>query len=132
MSDEERLEALIRSLMTMQLQEAGWEVVSTMEGSDTIRAYESALHEGHPFEMVIVDLSIPNGMGGVKTVSGLRKIHPDVKAIVSSGYSDDPAMARPAEYGFAGVLPKPYEPSHLVDLVEKVAGQRRPIAAVDP
>jgi CheY-like chemotaxis protein len=123
-------ETLIRSLMTMQLGEAGWDVVSTIEGSETIHAYETALKEQKPFDVVIVDLSIPNGMGGLKTVSGLRKINPGVKAIVSSGYSDDPAMAQPAEYGFTAVLPKPYEPAHLVSLVEKVARNGNSLPAI--
>ena len=59
-------------------------------------------------------------MGGVRAIEEIRQIDPDAKAIVSSGYSDDPAMAEPEKYGFSGVLPKPYQPKQLLDLVRGV------------
>ena len=71
-----------------------------------------------------MDLTIPNGLGGVRTMERIRAIDPQVLAIVSSGYSDDPVMAKPASYGFSAVLPKPYEPSDLLRLVKSVLNAR--------
>ena len=73
---------------------------------------------------MVLDLTIPNGLGGVLTMERLRLLDPNVVAIVSSGYSDDPVMARPAAYGFSAVLPKPYESSDLLRLVNGVLNSR--------
>jgi two-component system, cell cycle sensor histidine kinase and response regulator CckA len=86
--------------------------------------YQESLQASRRFDLVILDLSIPNGMGGVRTMERLRQIDPEVTAIVSSGYSDDPVMAKPASYGFAAVLPKPYEPSDMLRLVKSVITAR--------
>ena len=86
--------------------------------------YQEAMHEGRPYDLVVLDLSIPNGMGGVRAMEKLRAFDPNVVAIVSSGYSDDPVMAKPAAYGFAAVLPKPYEPIDLLRLVKNVLSAR--------
>jgi CheY-like chemotaxis protein len=95
-----------------------------MEGSETVRVYQEAMQSGRIFDLVILDLSIPNGMGGVRTMEKLRQIDPDVLAIVSSGYNDDPVMAKPASHGFSAVLPKPYEPADMIRLVRSVLNQR--------
>ena len=72
----------------------------------------------------MLDLSIPNGMGGLRTMEKLRAMDQNVLAIVSSGYSDDPVMAQPAAYGFAAVLPKPYEPIELLRMVKGLIARR--------
>lgn len=64
-----------------------------------------------------MDLSIPNGMGGAQAMEKLRHVDPAIQAIVSSGYSDDPIMSRYADFGFRAVLPKPYQPAELRELV---------------
>ena len=69
---------------------------------------------------MIADLSIPNGVGGAKAIEDIMQIDPAVKAIVSSGYADDPVMANPESFGFSGVLPKPYQPKQLINLVRSV------------
>lgn len=115
---------LVRSLITRNLTGQGFEVAESAEGSETVRLYQEAMTEGRPFDLVVLDLSIPNGMGGVRTMEKLRAIDPNVLAIVSSGYSDDPVMAKPAAYGFAAVLPKPYEPIDLLKLVKNVLSVR--------
>jgi CheY-like chemotaxis protein len=86
--------------------------------------YQEAMNENRPYDLVVLDLSIPNGMGGIRAMEKLRAIDPNVLAIVSSGYSDDPVMAKPAAYGFAAVLPKPYEPVDLLKLVKNVLSVR--------
>ena len=115
---------LVRSLITRNLTSQGFDVGESAEGSETVRLYQEAMHEGRPFDLVVLDLSIPNGMGGVRTMEKLRAFDPNVLAIVSSGYSDDPVMAKPAAYGFAAVLPKPYEPIDLLRLVKNVLSAR--------
>lgn len=115
---------LVRALIVRNLTSQQYEVTETAEGSETVRAYQEARQNGRPFDLVILDLSIPNGMGGVRVMEKLRQLDPEVLAIVSSGYSDDPVMAKPASYGFAAVLPKPYEPADMIRLVKSVLAQR--------
>lgn len=115
---------LVRSLIVRNLTSNGFEVAESAEGSETVRLYQESLNQGRVFDLVILDLSIPNGMGGVRTIEKLRALDPEVFAIVSSGYSDDPVMAKPASYGFAAVLPKPYEPADMLRLVRSVLATR--------
>jgi len=115
---------LVRSLIVRNLSSQGYEIVESIEGGETVRLYQESLQERRPYDLVILDLSIPNGMGGVRAMEKLRQLDPEVTAIVSSGYSDDPVMARPAAYGFAAVLPKPYDPGDMLRLVKSVLSQR--------
>lgn len=115
---------LVRALIVRGLQTQNYEVVETVDGNDTVRLYQQAMQDGRPFDLVVLDLSIPNGMGGLRTMEKLRALDPNVLAIVSSGYSDDPVMAQPAAYGFTAVLPKPYEPIELIRLVKSVLVSR--------
>lgn len=113
-------EPLIRQLLTAHLTAQGYHVETTREGSETVARYRDALTQGTPFDLVILDLSIPGGMGGREAMEQLRTLNPSVRAIVSSGYSDDAVMSRYMDYGFRAVLPKPYDPSELTALVAEV------------
>jgi len=73
-----------------------------------------------PFHAVIMDLTIPGGMGGKEAIAKLREIDANVKAIVSSGYSNDPVMANFTEYGFYGVVTKPYKMKDLSEVLRRV------------
>jgi CheY-like chemotaxis protein len=115
---------LVRALIVRGLQTQGYDVVETTDGADTVRLYQQAFSEARPYDLVVLDLSIPNGMGGLRTMEKLKQIDPHVLAMVSSGYSDDPVMAQPAAYGFAAVLPKPYEPVELIRLVKNLLASR--------
>ncbi|MGV3664381.1 MAG: response regulator [Prosthecobacter sp.] len=115
---------LVRSLIVRNLTSNGFDVSESAEGSETVRLYQESMNQGRIFDLVILDLSIPNGMGGVRAIEKLRAIDPEVFAIVSSGYSDDPVMAKPAAYGFAAVLPKPYEPADMLRLVRNILATR--------
>ena len=115
---------LVRSLIVRNLVTQGFEVIETADGNDTIKRYQESMDQGRPYDLIILDLTIPNGLGGVRTMERIRAIDPQVLAIVSSGYSDDPVMAKPASYGFSAVLPKPYEPSDLLRLVKSVLNAR--------
>lgn len=113
----------IRLLISLSLKKDGYHVVETEEGSQTVETYRAAMAEGKHFDLVIMDLSIPNGMGGAEAIQQIRYADPDVVAVVSSGYSDDPVMANYTEYGFAAVLPKPYEPAALRELASSLLSQ---------
>ena len=73
-----------------------------------------------PFDAAILDLTIPGGMGGKEVINILLEINPELKAIVSSGYSDDPVMSNLQDYGFKGMLPKPYTSSSLSKVLHEV------------
>ncbi len=110
-------EALIRQLLRINLVAAGYEVDESEEGGETIEKFREGFIGGRKYDVVIMDLSIPNGMGGAKAMKEVRAIDPNVKSIVSSGYSDDPAMSQPEEYGFDAVVPKPYQPERLIEVI---------------
>ena len=95
-------------------------VVCVSGGEAAVSKYKEAKLAGDSFDVVILDLIIPGGMGGKETVEALRRIDPDVKAIVSSGYSNDPVMAEFTQYGFKGVVPKPYSVEELLKIVGNI------------
>jgi PAS domain S-box-containing protein len=113
-------EPLIRQLITTNLAARGFNVETTTDGTATVQRYREEFERGRPFDLVVLDLSIPSGQGGRETMDQLRALHPGVRAIVSSGYSDDAVMSRYMDYGFRAVLPKPYDPGELVALVTEV------------
>ncbi|MFO1484702.1 MAG: protein kinase [Verrucomicrobiaceae bacterium] len=120
---------MVRDLMRRALEKARFEVVETGDGRDTIRLYQEAMHEGRPFDLAILDLTIPDGMCGRETMLHLRRIDPHILAIVSSGYRDDPVMKDFAPYGFAAALPKPYQVEGLLQIVNGALAVGRQRAA---
>ncbi|HTG00611.1 MAG TPA: ATP-binding protein [Nitrospirota bacterium] len=116
MDDEE----IIRDAAQRILQAAGYEVETAKDGNDAVAKYQQAREEGRTFDAVILDLTVPGGTGGRETVQRLKDLDPGVKAIVSSGYSSDPIMANYREYGFHGVIAKPYRISEMSDVVKNV------------
>ena len=114
MDDEESIRFIMKDILTM----LGYSVNSAIDGTEAIEKYQEAKRIGSPFDLVIMDLTIPGGMGGKDTIEKLLKIDPWVKAIVSSGYSNDPVMGDFKKYGFKGRIAKPYR----VDEVGKTVG----------
>lgn len=115
MDDEESLRNMIKAI----LQKNNFEVVSTCDGEEALLAYQKSMSENKIFDWVILDLMIPNGMGGKETIEKLRDLNPHVRAMVCSGYSNDPVMAKPLEYGFQAVLKKPFQFPELIELLQK-------------
>ncbi|MCD4701861.1 MAG: PAS domain S-box protein [Candidatus Aegiribacteria sp.] len=99
---------IVRTTISSMLEHLGYDIESARNGDEAIEKYRRARQNGEPFKLVILDLTVPGGKGGRETIEELRKIDPDIKAIVSSGYSTDPVMAHYKEYGFMGVIMKPY------------------------
>jgi PAS domain S-box-containing protein len=98
----------IRKVTEKILMELGYEVSCASDGAETIALYQDAARSGRPFDALIMDLTIPGGMGGKEAIQQLLSIDPQVTAIVSSGYSNDPIMSDFKKFGFRGVATKPY------------------------
>ncbi len=111
---------LVRDVLRRNLETAGLEITESGDGRDTIQRYGEALQSGRPYDLVILDLTIPDGLGGADTMEHLRRVDPKIVAIVSSGYRDDPIMQNPGHFGFAGALPKPYQREALMQLINGV------------
>jgi CheY-like chemotaxis protein len=116
-------EDMIREITGELLLNLGYQVEFAVNGSEAIDMYWEAQNLGKPFDAVILDLTIPGGMGGKETIKALREIDPKVKAVVSSGYSNDPIMAEFKEYGFCGVIIKPYRLAELSQTLHNVLNQ---------
>jgi PAS domain S-box-containing protein len=110
-------DAAICTIAQASLEELGYSVECTDDGRAAIDLYRRGTAEGNPFAAVILDLTVPAGMGGKEAIALLRQIDPQVKAIVSSGYSSDPVMADYRHYGFAAALRKPYRLAELSKLL---------------
>jgi CheY-like chemotaxis protein len=107
------------------LMRMGYTVDYAGEGNEAIARYQQAREAGRPFAAVILDLTVPGGMGGKEAIGKLLAIDPAVRAIVSSGYSEDPVMADFRAYGFRGVAIKPYRIRELSEVVAAVIGNGR-------
>lgn len=116
MDDEES----ILNAVGEMLSEYGYQVVLTTDGVMTIKAYQDAKLSGVPFDAVIMDLTVPGGMGGQETIAILRDFDPKIKAIISSGYANDPIIADYERFGFMGMVNKPYKIDELNEILLKV------------
>ncbi|MCJ7685166.1 MAG: ATP-binding protein, partial [Desulfobacteraceae bacterium] len=116
MDDEESL----RNFVKQSLQRLGYEVELAADGKEAIEKYEKARLSQNPFDAVILDLTIPGGMGGKECIEKLREIDPGVKAIVASGYADDPVMASFEDYGFTLAAAKPFSVEKLGQVLHHV------------
>ncbi|MFC1713254.1 PAS domain S-box protein [Candidatus Poribacteria bacterium] len=118
----------VRDLADQILDSLGYKAITVIDGAEAIDSYQKAMESGNPFDAVIMDLTIPGGMGGEEANQRLIEIDPGVKAIVSSGYSNDPVLANFREYGFRGVIAKPYKVRELSAVLHGVitGGQEMP------
>jgi PAS domain S-box-containing protein len=113
-------EKIIRDLAVTLLKRFGLEVDCAVDGTEAIAKYQEARTAGKPFDLVIMDLTIPGGMGGLAAIGELRGIDPEVKAIVSSGYSSDPVMANYRAHGFVAMIAKPYEVNEFARVLREI------------
>jgi signal transduction histidine kinase/CheY-like chemotaxis protein len=118
-------ETQIRRLLGKMLDYLGYEVETVADGEAAIDLFKRAREINQPFDAVILDLTIPGGMGGKETVNRLLEIDPQIKTIVSSGYSSDPIMGDYRKYGFSGVVVKPYEITDIASALQKLLGNNQ-------
>jgi len=116
MDDEE----MIREISHQMLTHVGQTVEVVCDGAEALAAYQRASAAGDPFDLVILDLTIRGGMGGEETIKRLRELDPQVRAMVMSGYSNDPIMAKFQQHGFDAALPKPFSMTTLQEAVESL------------
>lgn len=118
MDDEESIRRVIGEL----LRRFGHDVTVARDGAEAVDLYTSAMESSAKFDLVILDLTVPAGVGGKAAMDQLRAIDPGVRAVVSSGYSNDPVMSDFRSHGFMGVIAKPYSPDDLLRVVNESLG----------
>ncbi|MBN2412046.1 PAS domain S-box protein [candidate division KSB1 bacterium] len=119
MDDEEAVLSVIENFLTV----SGYDVELAKDGAEAVEIYKKAKDMDDPFRLVIMDLTIQGGMGGKETIAKLKKVDPNVKAVVSSGYSNDPIMANYKDYGFNGVIAKPYKMVELSQVLHNILSE---------
>jgi PAS domain S-box-containing protein len=112
-------EKMFENLSQQMLRGLGFEVEFVKDGAEAIEVYKRAKDHGEPFDAVILDLTVRGGMGGKQVIRKLKEIAPEVRAIISSGYTDDPVMSDFREYGFVATLAKPYSKKDVSEALHK-------------
>lgn len=118
MDDEE----IIRKTATEMLNFFGIEVDTASDGNDAFKMFVKAFDAGRPYDLVFMDLTIPGGLGGKDAVKKFCELDPEIKVIVSSGYSNDPVLSDYKKYGFSGIVVKPYKMDDLYKQLNKFLG----------
>ena len=111
---------MVKSVTKNMLDELGHEVVVVSGGEEAVKTYQEAMTSGKPFDLVIMDLTIPGGMGGKEAVQEVLKIDPDARVIVASGYSSDPIMSNYEDHGFCSAITKPFRLTDLSRTISKI------------
>ena len=111
-------EPAVRSTAGALLRQLGYAVELAEHGEQAVTLWRAAQERAHPFDLVILDLTVRDGMGGIQALHALRTLCPEVIAVASSGYTDDPVLLDPPRHGFQGALVKPYR---LADLQASLA-----------
>jgi CheY-like chemotaxis protein len=118
MDDEEG----VRAVVGLLIEQMGHEVELVADGQEAIEACRRAKEQARPFDVILMDLTIRGGMGGQEAMQALLAIDPDVKAIVMSGYADNPVILDPGRHGFKGVLAKPFNMVELRKSISRIMG----------
>jgi two-component system, cell cycle sensor histidine kinase and response regulator CckA len=112
-------EPFIRDTVRHMLKGMGYEVCEARDGAEAIALFRHAFEKKHGFVVTILDLTIPNGMGGKDAVKAIRQIDEKACVVVSSGYAEDPVMENPAKYGFTAKIAKPFTRNELSELLRR-------------
>ncbi len=115
---------MIRDICCDALSAFGYEVECVKDGKEALERYRSAKEAGRAFDLVIMDLTVPGGLGGKETLKEIMAFDPFVKAVVSSGYSSDPVMSDFRDYGFRGVIAKPFKITELSSVLNRVLSEK--------
>jgi signal transduction histidine kinase len=113
-------EKLVRNVALQMLAILGYEAAASKDGAEAIEMYKESMKSGEPFDAVILDLTVRGAMGGEKALQELMEINPEIRAIISSAYSEDPVMKDFRKHGFRGAVEKPYELKELSDVLYEV------------
>jgi two-component system cell cycle sensor histidine kinase/response regulator CckA len=113
-------EPMVLRVGVKQFGRLGLDVETAATGEDALEKFGRARMEGRPYDLVVLDLTVPGGMGGAQALARMREIDPGVVAIACSGYFDATVMAEPGRFGFAAVLPKPYVAADLERVLAEV------------
>lgn len=119
-------EDMIRDMASEMLKELGYQVTSCADGDEAIALYKEAKEAGNPFSAVIMDLTIPGGMGGKEAAERILELDPSASLIVSSGYSNDPVVSDFTSHGFCATVLKPYSLSELARVLQGCTGSMKP------
>jgi CheY-like chemotaxis protein len=114
MDDDEMVRDIAREMLSI----LGHEVVEACDGEEAVALFIRYRNEGNPIDVIIMDLTIPGGMGGKEAVGEILALDPGARVVVSSGYSSDPVMASYKEYGFLAAVAKPYQMQDLAQGIE--------------
>jgi len=113
-------EDLIRGIAVYTLEFLGYKVVTCTDGREAVEKFQSARENNAPFSAVILDLTVPDGMGGKEAAARILEIDPEAVLIVSSGYSNDPVMADFRQFGFSSAVPKPFDAEGLASELKRL------------
>jgi len=119
MDDEEYIRDLVKDMVEV----LGYDAETASDGEKALAAFERAQNTEHPFKAILIDLTVPGGMGGKETIQKLIEIDPDVRAIVASGYSTDSILANYGDFGFKGILQKPFRLEQVSEMLHKVINE---------
>lgn len=118
-------EAGVRDIARSLLEHLNYDVEVAAHGDEAVGMFRQAMDEGRPFDLVIVDLLVKGGKGGLETIEGIRAVYPEVRAVLSSGLSSDPVVAEYERYGFSGIMPKPYRLRDIESLLGTILSSDR-------
>lgn len=116
MDDDE----IVREVGSEMLKSLGLEVATAKDGDEAIQLYRKGMKTRKKYNVVVLDLTVPGGKGGKETITELKKIDPEIQALVSSGYSNDPILAEFNKYGFSGYVSKPYRIEEMANSIRKI------------
>ena len=119
MDDEEQVQDIMRAMLS----ELGHDVLIAADGNAAVRTYSEQLRDNTPIDLVIMDLTVPGGMGGKDAAKEVLAIDPQAKLVVSSGYSHDPVMANFRDHGFRSAITKPCQLGQLARIIEQVLAE---------
>jgi CheY-like chemotaxis protein len=116
MDDDESVRAVCFDIVSL----LGYDVDCTSDGEELVALYKEALENNIHIDAVIIDLTVPGGMGGKEAIQKLKELDKNVVGIVSSGYSNDPIMSIYKDYGFSAVIAKPYQVEEMEEVLSAV------------
>ena len=114
-------EDMVGEIACQMIEYLGYKALRVTDGADAVKEYKKHRDDGDAFQAVIMDLTIPGGMGGEEAVGKILKIDSEAKVFVSSGYSTDPILINFQKYGFSGGIPKPFDLAAMQNLLSSVA-----------